>query len=129
MTLLLASTMLGDLVDAAARVDRSIPAVGASGGISGLMAYYALALPQVKVGIPFVFGGWRSGQVHLVQWRVPVRWMLWFWIGMQLLGALFGSTRMGYAAHLGGALAGIVWWLVERSRAAAAASAAAAPPR
>ncbi len=34
--------------------NRSIPSIGASGGVSGLLAYYALALPQVKVGIPFV---------------------------------------------------------------------------
>ncbi len=47
----------------------------------------------------------------------------------RLFGAAFRSARIGYAAHLGGALAGVVWWLVERSRASAPDPKGAAPGR
>jgi len=127
--LLLASSVLGDLLDAATRMDRSIPSIGASGGVSGLLAYYALAFPQVKAGIPFVWWSMHTREIHAFQWRIPVRWLLWFWIGSQILLASRGDSGIAYAAHLGGALAGGVWWLVERNRAATAAAAAATPPR
>ncbi len=129
VALLLAATVVGDLFDAASRADRSVPSIGASGGISGLMAYYALALPEVKVGIPFFFFGLRGGGPVVLRWVAPVRWVLGIWVAMQLFGAAFGTGRIGYAAHLGGALAGVVWWLVERNRAAAPAARSAPPAR
>lgn len=126
IALLLASSVLGDMLDAATRMDRSIPSIGASGGVSGLLAYYALALPEVKAGIPFVMWDMRTHEIHAYQWRIPVRWLLWFWVGTQILLASGGDSGIAYSAHLGGALAGGVWWLVERRRAAGAAP---PPPR
>jgi len=118
LLLLLASTLGCEIVHLAANVGSAVPAVGASGGISGLFAYYALALPGVSLG--FTLGSGRSVRVpRFVQVRVSVRWVFGLWIAGQVLFGLLGAgaaTHVAYAGHIGGALAGAGWWAVERRR-------------
>ena len=83
--------------------------VGASGGISGIVAYYCLRFPQAKFGI-------------LVWWRwvrLPAGFMLVFWIVFQASGAMLqfsGFVDVSALSHLGGAVTGgIFWWVTRKS--------------
>ena len=53
--------------------------------------------------------------------RIRVRWMLVVWVALQVVGASTGRVGVAYMAHLGGALAGLLWWFAERVRAPAEA--------
>ncbi len=82
-----------------------IPVIGASGGISGLIAFYALRFPRAKLGIRI-----------LVAWAPLPAWGLFvFWLALQGIGT-WGQVRgFGSAsalAHLGGAFGGFILWLV-----------------
>ena len=50
MQLLVAATVVGALAHIALNIGSPIPCIGASGGISGIIAYYALRHPETKVG-------------------------------------------------------------------------------
>jgi membrane associated rhomboid family serine protease len=127
LLLLLVSTVTGDVLYAAFAPHSTIPLIGASGGISGLLGWYALAFPQVRVGIILSVPGYGFGRWmwHFPTWyrvRVPVRWMFAFWLALQVAGMLLSDAGIAYGAHLGGALAGVVWWAIDRARTARAAA-------
>ena len=85
----------------------SIPQVGASGAIAGVMGGYLLLYPQRRIDILFSFGWWYE-QATLPAWT-----MLFYWFLAQLLTGV-GSLGMveeggvAYFAHLGGFLAGMI---------------------
>ena len=92
-----------------------IPVVGASAGISALLAFYALALPRVRLVICIRLG-WYPLWI-----RLSAVWAVVLWVFIQLGGAflqLAGTTGVSYLAHLGGALAGVFAWLAFRHHAA-----------
>jgi membrane associated rhomboid family serine protease len=87
----------------------TIPMVGASGAIGGVMGAYLMLYPRVQV---------RMGLILIViftTFRIPAFAMLGYWIVVQLLGGFssFGSSGGGVAfwAHVGGFGAGaaLVW--------------------
>lgn len=88
--------------------------VGASGGISALVAFYALAFPRARMRLFFL-----SLRFGIVRWlSFSVRTWLVLWLGMQLIGALNqaqGLTLVSSAVHLGGATAGLIAWHYWRS--------------
>lgn len=81
-----------------------IPAVGASGAISGVLGGYLLLFPGNRVRVLT-----RRGIAH-----VPAMVVLGFWILIQFvngIGSLAATTETGgvaYMAHIGGFLAGLV---------------------
>ena len=81
--------------------DSSIPTVGASGAISGIMGAYFILYPKARIET-FVF-------YHVVP--IPAWAFLGIWMGMQFLGLGVPETGDGggiaYAAHLGGLFAGL----------------------
>ena len=81
----------------------SIPMVGASGAISGILGAYLLLFPRAKVLVMMPALGAT---------RVPAAIVLGMWFVMQLLsgGMSIGSEGGGVAffAHIGGFLAGMV---------------------
>lgn len=88
-----------------------IPVVGASGGISALLAFYALALPRVRLVLCLRFG-W-----YPLWLRMSAASAMGLWIAAQLLGLLMqlnGQGNVSSLAHLGGALSGVAMWLVFR---------------
>lgn len=111
LLLLLAATVCGSFVHLLWEPRGDIPCIGASGGISGVMAAYALRFPQAQIGIAFFWG-------HL--WlRLPA----WAWLGAWLIGQCVlawqqvgGYTNVSALAHLGGAGIGAVlaWWWHDR---------------
>lgn len=82
----------------------NIPAVGASGAISGVLGGYLLLFPQNRVRVLT-----RGGIAH-----VPAIVVLGFWIVIQLvngIGSMAMTTETGgvaYMAHIGGFVAGLV---------------------
>lgn len=82
----------------------SVPSVGASGAISGVLGGYLLLFPQNRVRV-MTRGGIAS---------VPAIVVLGFWIVIQLfsqLGSIAQTSDTGgvaYMAHIGGFAAGLV---------------------
>ena len=83
----------------------SVPAVGASGAISGVLGGYILLFPGNKVRVLT-----RGGIMH-----VPALVVLGFWILIQLfngIGSVVTTSETGggvaYMAHIGGFVAGLV---------------------
>jgi len=84
----------------------TLPMVGASGAIGGVMGAYALLFPHARVNTLIFLG------FYVTTIAVPAVFMLGYWFLLQLLGGLpaLGSAEGGVAfwAHIGGFLAGLV---------------------
>ena len=86
----------------------SVPLVGASGAISGVLGAYLLHHPRARVLtlIPIWFF------FRIIE--IPAWFFLLFWIGLQILSEYLASTMHGvetsgvaYMAHIGGFVAGM----------------------
>ncbi len=108
LLLLLLSTLAGDLLHMMIGGKSEIPCIGASGGISGIITFYALQFPGAKLGILFRFG-------HMFRWiSFPAVIGLVLWILMQAYGVwqqLNGFSNVSALAHLGGAAVGFALWI------------------
>jgi membrane associated rhomboid family serine protease len=82
----------------------NVPAVGASGAISGVLGGYLLLFPQNRIRVLT-----RGGIAH-----VPAILVLGFWIVIQFIngiGSMATTTEtagVAYMAHIGGFIAGLV---------------------
>lgn len=80
-----------------------IPAVGASGAISGVIGAYVVFFPRARI-VTVIFLRYFIRFV-----RIPAVYYIGFWFLMQLLfGALQPSGSVAYWAHIGGFLAGVL---------------------
>jgi membrane associated rhomboid family serine protease/Zn-finger nucleic acid-binding protein len=108
LALLLAAIVLGDALHVLAQPDSTVPCIGASGGISGLIAFYALQFPHARLGF------WlRFRWVQMPAWVALILWIL-----LQGFGAymqLSGFSHVAALAHIGGALSGLAFWLAFRA--------------
>lgn len=106
IALYLATGVVGGIAQTLAEPMSTIPVVGASGGISGLLAIYALLFSRSRVSTRMLAGIRVPGQVLRLLWFAVA------WIGIQLMIAVvFNSGAMGGVAiwaHIGGFLAGLV---------------------
>jgi len=105
----LAGTVAHGLIDPRG----AVPLVGASAGISGVIAYYAVAFPRARLGFFFGFW-WRFGWIRMPAWAAFV-----IWIALQSFGAwrqLGGFSNVSALGHLGGAAVGFVAALALRRR-------------
>jgi len=90
----------------------NVPAVGASGAISGVLGGYLVLFPRNQVRVLT-----RGGVAH-----VPAIVVLGFWIFIQFIngiGSLTATTETGgvaYMAHIGGFVAGLVLVKLMASR-------------
>jgi membrane associated rhomboid family serine protease len=87
----------------------TIPMVGASGAISGIMGGYVVLYPRVRVHMLVVLGFW------ITTIAVPAYLMLFYWLFLQVIGGLpaLGDTLpdkggVAFLAHVGGFVAGAV---------------------
>jgi len=83
----------------------TIPMIGASGAISGVLGAYLLLYPHAKVlvGIPFGF--------VFQTMRISAGYVLIFWFIMQLFSSYGSDQQQGgvaFGAHVGGFIAGMV---------------------
>ena len=101
--------LLCGLAAAAAQIatdlSSTIPMVGASGAIGGVMGAYALLFPKARVNTLIFLG------FYITTIAVPALLMLGYWFLIQLLSGLpaLGSSKGGVAfwAHIGGFLGGL----------------------
>lgn len=90
----------GGLAYAAVDVKSTVPLIGASGAVSGVVAAYLMLHPRVKVWV-------------LVLGRIPLRltafWLLGAWIVYQVVNAVMSpDSQVAFIAHVGGLVAGAV---------------------
>jgi membrane associated rhomboid family serine protease len=89
----------------------TVPVVGASGGISAVIVFFALKFPRARLAL----GLWRGPWIRYMQF--PAWFGLGMWIVLQFIGVaqqLGGFTNVSAAAHLGGAAVGVLAWVVWR---------------
>jgi len=107
LLLLAFADLAGDVAHVALAPDLTIPVVGASGGISGIIACYAVLFPTAKLSLRLVVF-WQS----MPAYALFAAWILWQVVIALLQGD--GLTDVSAAAHLGGALVGVVWGAANR---------------
>jgi membrane associated rhomboid family serine protease len=111
--LLAVATIVGDLCHIVGSPHSMVPCIGASGGISGVITYYALRFPHARLG--FLFRYWMY-----FRWvRLPAYVALLFWFVLQFVLAVeerMGIGNVAALAHLGGAAVGVAAWFIWRVR-------------
>jgi len=106
------AAFVGDVAHIAIDPRSEVPSIGASGGIAGVITFYALQFPRVRLEF-FV----RWGLVFFRWVRMPAWFALLLWILFQFVGAweqVAGVSSVSALAHLGGAAVGFVTWLFWR---------------
>lgn len=98
--------VLGNLAHVWAEQASSIPTIGASGAIAGVLGAYFICYPRAKILtlIPiFIFISIQE---------IPAFFYLFFWFAWQLISGFIASVGPGNAvawwAHIGGFVAGVV---------------------
>ncbi len=121
--LLALSALAGDVLHIAFDPHSQVPCIGASGGISGLVAFYALAFPHARLYMMYRWW-WYFRVFSLPAWGLAL-----LWLALQVLGVvlqLSGESNVSALAHLGGAATGFICWLWWRQNAQALTSASGA---
>jgi membrane associated rhomboid family serine protease len=83
----------------------TIPMVGASGAISGVLGAYLLLYPHARVLVAIPLG------FFLHTMRIPAGLVLVLWFGLQLLSSAMAQPGQGgvaFRAHIGGFIAGMI---------------------
>jgi membrane associated rhomboid family serine protease len=97
----LAATIAQVLLDPSS----TVPMIGASGAIAGVMGAYLVMYPDVKIRTVFIVF------ILLLIRDVKAKWLLAFWFLSQFL--IGPNSGVAFMAHVGGfvfgALAGLVW--------------------
>lgn len=105
LILLFTATLFGNIIHVLLDHVAILPLVGASGGVAGVMLYYAFQFPKKQLGVIFLF-----------QWvRVPAHLYVAFWLIYQVMGAMDQIQHVSpvsYMAHLAGGLVGYALWRV-----------------
>lgn len=96
--------MAGDVAQILVTPSSTIPSIGASGAIAGVMGAYMMLYPDARIKMFF-------GEL----WLFTADWPAWMVIGEWWLMQFFfaaivrdNSSHIGYLAHLGGFLAGFL---------------------
>jgi membrane associated rhomboid family serine protease len=109
LLLVLLSAIAGDFLHAMVDPHTMTPCIGASGGISGLIAFYALKFPHARLGILFRY-------YYVFRWIQFPAWLAFvLWLSLQGWGAyeqIAGFSDVSAMAHLGGTAVGVgLWWI------------------
>lgn len=101
----LLSGVLAALAFALPNIDSTIPMIGASGAISGVLGAYLILYPRAKILVLIPLG------FFLTHMRLSAIWVLGFWIILQVINSLITPSTGGgvaWGAHLGGFVAGML---------------------
>jgi membrane associated rhomboid family serine protease len=91
----------------AVQPDSTVPLIGASGAIAGVMGAYLVVFPRVRIRTAFI--------VFLIFIRdVPAMWLLLAWFVLQFFTG--SDSGVAWVAHVGGFVFGALVALVFRSR-------------
>ncbi len=113
LILIALAAFIGDLAHIALDPRSQIPCIGASGGIAGVITFYALNFPRMRLAFLM-----RLGFVWFRWIRLPAWFVFVLWILFQIIGTLeqrAGMSSVSSAAHLGGAAVGLLGWLLWRT--------------
>jgi membrane associated rhomboid family serine protease len=103
------AAFVGNLLHIAFDPHGDIPCIGASGGIAGLIAFYAFKFPHARLGFRPLYGFlYRMPWFQLPAWSAFILWLL-----LQSVGAIeqiSGFSNVSFLAHLGGTAVGIGLW-------------------
>ncbi len=91
----------------------TVPMIGASGAISGVLGAYLLLYPKARVLVLI----WLGFFIHTV--RLPAGYVLGFWFVLQYFNALVSGQAGGgvaWWAHIGGFITGMALILVFRHK-------------
>jgi membrane associated rhomboid family serine protease len=81
----------------------TIPMVGASGAIAGVMGGYLLLFPRARVDVIAII------IIIIKRFTIPAWVLLAVWFGIQIVSSLLGTDQgVAYMAHIAGFIAGIV---------------------
>ena len=108
LILIFLSAFIGDAFHILGNLNSTEPCIGASGGISGVLVFYALKFPKGTISLFY----WRLGWIHMPAW---VAFILWF--VLQLIGIGLQKAHMSNVAalaHVGGVVTGFALWLMWR---------------
>jgi membrane associated rhomboid family serine protease len=106
--LILAAALVGDAAHILADSRPGVPCVGASGGIAGILTYYALRFPRVRVSMLL-----RYWIIPIGWYYVPAYFALFGWLALQIMTPLLDTQGVGSvsgAALVGGASVGLAAW-------------------
>lgn len=87
----------------------TIPTIGASGAISGVLGGYIVLFPRIRIRTLLVLGFFWNVV------RVPAIFFLGIWFLSQAMGWLGPQTGVAFGAHVGGFVVGAIYtWLFTR---------------
>ncbi len=112
LLLVFLAAFVGDFLHIAFDPRGEMPCIGASGGISGLIAFYACKFPHAKLGILF-----RYYYVYFKWMQFPAWCAFLLWLLLQFWGAhdqIAGFSNVSSLAHLGGTAVGVALWFFWR---------------
>lgn len=107
--------LIASLAQAVTDPGSSIPNIGASGAISGVLGAYIVLYPRARVlTVAAIYYFWRIIMV-------PAVLFIGFWFVLQVLSASLTwmtglSSGVAYLAHIGGFIAGAIFILPARSK-------------
>ncbi|MBI4128497.1 MAG: rhomboid family intramembrane serine protease [Parcubacteria group bacterium] len=104
------SGIVGTLFYVVGNADSTIPLIGASGAISGILGAYLVLHPRGSIH-SLLFLGFFIDVV-----RVPAIVFIGFWFILQVLLLGDTSSPVAYAAHIGGFVAGFLMILALRGK-------------
>jgi membrane associated rhomboid family serine protease len=85
--------------------DSTVPVVGASGAIAGVMGAYLVWYPNAPI----------LALIFIVFREVRAKWLLLFWAALQFLEPFNPNSGVAWVAHVGGFVFGVVVALVVRA--------------
>ncbi|MGE9291848.1 MAG: rhomboid family intramembrane serine protease [Puniceicoccales bacterium] len=116
--LLLLSILCGGVAHVLTHTDVFLPTVGASGGISGVIAFYGLSFPRSRLFLLTSRHRWWSLFQKNKFIQVNAAWLLVIWFFLQFcisFSSGHGGNNPSLSSLLGGAIAGVVlWWAFPR---------------
>lgn len=104
--LVLVCGLVATLTHGLCNLRSTVPCIGASGFISGIIACYAICFPKRRIIVNYFRFFWKLYPLTLPAWGAFLLWFLW----QSLLAYLTRDQNSGtaYTAHIGGAFAGAV---------------------
>jgi membrane associated rhomboid family serine protease len=103
----LSAGVVATLTHVALQPESTVPLVGASGAIAGVMGAYLVLFPRVQIRTFVMF--------FLIMLRdIEARWLLGFWFVSQFF--INPNSGVAWGAHVGGFVFGVLVGLVWRAR-------------
>ena len=108
------SGYVASLAQVAIDPDSTIPLIGASGAISGVLGGYLLLYPGARVRVLILFGYFARATMLSASLVLGFYFVLQVFNGAIGLGAEAGGGGVAYFAHIGGFVAGVVLTIALR---------------